>query len=161
MRTERLARTPAQLYPLRLAWRAVERVLERLDLGAVSLKLTPDDPSQGWTFEDGTVGLAEDFRGRWHLGNAAGLVRLDLETERAHIVIPRLAALIRRQHVHDLDERPDLEGDGLGPEVEVDIDLTEILALEGDLLRTAPPRVRLEKPHRLQSMPRARRAIGR
>lgn len=150
-------RLSEQLYVQRLAWRAIQAVLERYDLSTIALKLNPDDPSQACENNDGLVLFSEDFRGRWSTREAVAVVRVDLERARAQVVIARIDRLVRPKHLGEFDEVW-LAASSSGPDVDVEVDLAEVVALEGELLRTAPQRV-LPERSRPRRTPRTQRAF--
>jgi hypothetical protein len=152
-------RLPGQLYVLRLAWRAIQAVLERYDLSSIALKLNADDPSQACQNADGLVLFSEDFRGRWSAREALSVVRVDLGRARAQVIIARIDRLVRPKHLGEFDEVW-LAAGSSGPDVDVEVDLAEVVALEGELLRTAPQRV-LPERSRPRRTPRTLRAFGR
>jgi hypothetical protein len=56
--------TPETLFPRRLAWRALSMVLGEYQLGAMTLKLNPDDPRQCLPgIAPGELWFYEDFAG--------------------------------------------------------------------------------------------------
>lgn len=130
---------PAVLYPRRLAYRALGMVLEQHHLGAMALKLNPDDPSQSLPgVEPGEIWFYEDFdRGR---GKVLATVLLDANG--ARVLVERIDRLIRRAHLADF--RPAEFGitqrDG-SYDIDARVDLREVIEVEGPKMRTAKQRV--------------------
>lgn len=149
---------PSVLFPRRLAWRALRMVLERFGLEQMALKLNPDDPTQALPGAGpGEIEFGEDF-GRNGSGRVLAVVILD--GAKARVLVERIERLIRVAHrrgfvprelgiwqrpgVHDLD---------------VELDLSEVIEVEGQLMRTAKQRV-LPPASRPRRPPTAIRAFG-
>lgn len=136
MRRELPRVTPENLYPRRLAARALALVLERYGLGAMALKFNPDDPTQVLPgTEPGEVLFFADTTLEGHRSLAH--VYLDAYGTTARVVVEDLRALVRRTHRRQF--RPAELGLGRGLDVEVDV--SDVVAGEGELMRRAPQRV--------------------
>jgi hypothetical protein len=133
-------------------------VLERFNLEAMALKLNPDDPTQALPGAGpGEIEFGEDF-GRHGSGQVLAIVILD--GSRARVLVKRIERLIRVNHRRDFVPRE------LGiwqrpgaPDLDVELDLTEVIQVEGGRMRTALQRV-LPPASRPRRPPHAIRAFG-
>lgn len=137
---------PESLYPRRLAWRALELVLDQYGLSAIALKLNPDDPSEAFPGAiEGTVLFGE----RLLVGRSTGAIAT-VEIQggtRARVLVENVRRLVRRNHLKDFREgevgivrRPGQ------PDIDVDVDLADLIERYGELMRTAPQRVPPRRP---------------
>jgi len=129
---------PEQLYPRRLAYRALSLALDALGMAGIALKLSPDDPTQALPGNQaGEVVIFEDFAE----GRGSVIATVLLEGTRGRVTVERLSRLVRRSHLRDfrpeevgVSPRPDR------PDVDVEVDLAEVIEQDGELMRTAPQR---------------------
>ena len=156
MPRERPPVPPETLYPRRLAARALALVLEHHGLAGIAIRLNPDDPSQAlpghWP---GEVVFYEDVCG----GRGKIVASVFIEGTNARVVADRVDALIRRNHVRDFE--PEAVGIVLEPgvpDIDAEVDLSEIIEREGELLRTQPQRV-LPRTSRPRRRPQVKRAL--
>jgi hypothetical protein len=123
---------PEVLYPRRLAARALAMVLERYGLGQMALKFNPDDPTQAFPGAmHGEVRFYEDReRGQRPLAVVV------LADSSARVYVERVRDLVRRAHRKTF--RP--AEVGIASMLDVEVDISGIVELEGERLRTAPQR---------------------
>lgn len=160
MRAERRPVPPEELYPRRLAVRALELVLEQLRMNEVSLRFNGDDPQQVIPGAEGTIRFYED--GGWDEGKRPlAVVRVDLERGTALVVVDRLRELVRRSHRKEFR----LEDVGIAPEpgepdLDMEIDLSGILE-EWESMRRTPQQRVISRPRRAGRYRRYAGALGR
>lgn len=148
---------PVELYPRRLAWRALSMVLDQHALRDMAIRLNPDDPRQclpGVAF--GQIDFFEDYLGG--AGRTVAIVLLD--GERARVLVERVEWLIRRNHL------PSFRPAEIGItrrrgqyDIDVTVDLGEVVAVEGERMRTARQTV-LPEASRPRRKPEVARAYG-
>jgi hypothetical protein len=156
MRRERPPISPDILYPRRLAARALSLVLEHHGIGNIALKLNPDDPTQAlpghWP---GEISFYEDFAG----GRGRVIASVFIEGTMARVVIERVDAIIRRSHARDFEPQAvGIYPEPGHPDIDAEVDVSGIVELEGDLMRTAPQRI-LRPASRPRRVPRVIRAL--
>jgi hypothetical protein len=148
------------LFPPRLATRALRLALEAADVAPLCMVFASDDPSQVFPTPhvagaaDIGFRFADDWRGNSSQAPLATVILLapvpaageppnPLSPPRARVTVPCLDDIIRPTHLDDWDR--DALGLGAGtaadPDLDVEIDLSELLASEGELLASAPPRL--------------------
>ncbi len=154
---ERASIAPGVLYPRRLAYRALRMALEQYGLAEMAVKLNPDDPTQTLPgVEPGEIWFYEDF------AEGRGLVvsTVLLEDGRARVLVDHISQLIRRNHRRDFQPREVgiVQRHGV-PDVDLQVDLREVVEVEGALMRTAKQRV-LSPASRPARPPRVIRAFG-
>ena len=126
------------LYECRLAARALALVLEQFNLRDVTRKFDADDPSQVFAgMLENEVGFYDDFRS----GAARPLAVVVLHGSRARVWVERVEDLVRSNH------RKGFQVGELGivrranlPDLDVEVDLTEVMETDGELMRTAKRR---------------------
>lgn len=148
---------PEQLYLRRLAWRALELVLDQYGLAAVTLKLNPDDPHEALPGHlENEVLFGEDLLRRWEWTVA----RVQVDGTRARVIIDRVDRLVRANH------RKDFRAEEVGiisrrgqSEIDTEVDLADVVEQWGELFRTSPQRVQ-PRVGRRGATPDAIRAFG-
>jgi hypothetical protein len=147
-----------QLYPRRLAARALALALDGYGLTPVARRWNPDSPEEllpGADPDEYVIGdrIAE------HLRRPAARVYLD--GARARVIVEHLDDVLRPGHRKEFrPEEIGLYSQPGRPDLDIEVDLTNLIELEGALLRTAPQR--LPPPNRpWTSPPRVIRALGR
>lgn len=151
------SRTPEDVFDQRLAVRALDMALDSVGItGPVAtVKWNPDDPAQVFPLPEGEVRFGA-FVDRWDLPWA--VVRFSPDRRRARVIVERVRRLIRTAHLRDFDERAHgIYPSQHQPDLDVEVDLTEVLDREGALLRTAP--VRPPSPRRRHRVFGSRRSI--
>lgn len=147
---------PEVLYPRRLAGRALALALDGYDLGSVTRKFTADDPAEclpGIVRGEFVFG---EVRERW-----APVATVYLEGASARVIIGAVEKLLRPTHLDtELEEAGIFHLPGR-PDIDVTIDLTEVIAADGELLRTAPQRVLPRHVRPSYGPPRVIRSNGR
>jgi hypothetical protein len=148
---------PEQLYPRRLAWRALGIVLDQYALRAMTLKLNPDDPTQCLPgVAQGELSFFEDYAE----GRGIVIATVLLDGTMARVLVERIERLVRRNHRRDF--RADEFGIYHRPgayDVDINVDLAEVMEIEGELLRTGKQRV-LAPGHQTYRPPHVTRAFG-
>lgn len=127
---------PEQLYTRRLAARALALVLDSYGLSTVALRFAPDSLQECLPgLEEGEVLFGMDMLRRWE-----PLVTVYVHRTSARVIIERLAALIRGGHRREWEgpESVGIHPKPGQPDLDVEVDLGELIAAEGELLRTAP-----------------------
>lgn len=130
---------PEQLYPRRLAWRALELALDQFNLRVMALRLNPDDPSQCLPgVEPGEISFYEDFQE----GRGKVIATVLLEGGTARVLVERVERLIRRNHRTGFDpaEVGIFQQRG-AVDLDLVVDLTEVMEVNGAAMRTARQRV--------------------
>jgi hypothetical protein len=129
---------PDQLFPRRLAYRAFCMALDGLGLDAIAVKLNPDDPWQVRPTDD----LPNEFGMAEHkLMERGPVARVQLLDERrARVTIRNIDACVRHAHLRDFDARSFVNRRPGFPDVEIEVDLTDVIRAEGDSMRTLPQR---------------------
>ncbi len=130
---------PEQLYPRRLAARALALVLDSYGLTAVALRFNPDDARECLPgLEEGEVIFGEDIVRRW-----SPLATVFVHGTSARVIVEEVEALIRSNHRRDF-EGPESVGifprPGC-PDIDVTVDIAEVIQRDGELLRTTPQRL--------------------
>lgn len=143
-----------QVYPRRLAARALTMALESLGLAAVAIRWNPDDPEEllpGGDPDEFVIGAPASEK---------PVARVYLEGSRARVIVEHLDDVLRPGHRKEfepaeigLHPRP---GD---PDLATEVDLTPVIETEGDLLRAAPQRLPARHA-RWTTPPRVIRALG-
>lgn len=128
------------LFQRRLAGRALDLALDSYGLDGISVKLNADDPRVVLPQADGSLAFSEDWRSK-HAGDGLARVYLMLDGEppKARVCIPSLALLVRKPH--RLEFSPAQVGiarDGRLYDVDVELDLSELLAQEAGPLYRIP-----------------------
>lgn len=148
---------PAELYPRRLAWRALSTVLDQYGVRQMALKLNPDDPRQCLPGNiPGELWFYQDFQAG--AGRILAIVLLD--GAQARVLVERVDRLIRRNHLPTF--RPAEVGitQRRGQQdIDVTVDLAEVIEVEGQQLRTARQNV-LSEASRGRGTPRVERCYG-
>lgn len=136
----------ADLFPRRVAVRALELVLEHFNLREAAVKVNPDEPHQALPGPgDGEIRL---FADGWDRGERP-VARVFLRGTRARVVVPVARDVVRRQHRKDLRlEDLGLRREEGTPDLDMEVDLADVLEEFGDAMRSAPQR----------AVPRPRRA---
>lgn len=152
---------PHVLYPRRLAYRALRMALDHFHLEKMALQINPDDPSQALPgHEPGEVWFYEDFARGAGPVIAVVFLRGAFDAPHARVIVERIDRIIRRPHL--VGFRPREVGidrrEGY-PDVDMNIDLAEVVQVEGERMRTAKQRI--PPPHsRPRRAPTAIRAFG-
>jgi hypothetical protein len=119
--------------------RIVELVLDQFNLRAMALKLNPDDPSQCLPGNmPGELSFYEDFQ----QGRGKVIATVILAGSAARVIVERAERLIRRNH--RVGFRPDEVGiypRRGGMDLDLVLDLTEVVEIDGEAMRTARQRV--------------------
>lgn len=163
MKVETRQGDPRILYRRRLAYHALELLLDQYALQEVRVRLNPDDPSQCLTDDEGRVRfyldngmLVNAFRsGRelaWATFEDDAVVR---------VVVPRIRDLVRPTHRTafraidvGIDSRPGRD------DIDYVVDLTDYVSGESDRLLEAPPRPPAPRTRAVGGPVRVRRAFG-
>jgi hypothetical protein len=148
---------PNVLYPRRLAYRALRMILEQFHLEAMAVRLNPDDPTQALPgVEPGEISFYEDF----DKGRGKVIATVLLGGARARVLIERIDRLIRRNHLRDFQPRElgIVRREG-AHDVDAQVDLAEVIEVEGEVMRTAKQRF-IPEASRPRRAPKAIRAFG-
>jgi hypothetical protein len=138
---------PEQLYPRRLAVRALGLVLDHLNLSATAIRFNADDPEQA--FPGHAEGEVRIYVDGWSRGQLP-VAQVFVHGARARVVVSRLRLLVRPKH------RRDFRAEDLGivpgpdePDVDKNVDLSDVIAEHGEAMARAPQRVlqRRRRPH--------------
>jgi hypothetical protein len=133
-------------------------VLERFGLEQMAMKLNPDDPTQALPgVGPGEIEFSEDH---WHGGAHRVLATVILSGSRARVLVERIERLIRPNHRRGFSPRELGIWQRLNaPDLDVDLDLSEVIEIEGTTMRTAKQRV-LPPAFQPRRAPHAIRAFG-
>jgi hypothetical protein len=156
MPRERPPLPPEVLYLRRLAARALALVLEHHGLSNIAVKLNPDDPTQALPgVSPGEVLFFEDVCG----GRGRVIATVFIDGMAARVIADRADALIRRNHVRDFEPAAlGIEPMPGRPDIDFEVDLSDVVEREGELLRTQPQRV-LPRTSRPRRAPQVKRAL--
>lgn len=147
--------TPESLFLRRLAARAIESVLDGLQVRQLAIVCDADDPRVMRPHPDGSYRWARDWYAK-DAGEGLARVHLNVTSWHARVVVPKLDALIRPPHRSEFDARAvGIVRDGRENDIDTEIDLTEIVAEEGELMLGAP-----QKESKLATPGRPRRMYG-
>jgi hypothetical protein len=145
--------TPEMLYPRRLAARALGIVLQHYQVADVTVKLNPDDPEQA--FPGAAEGEVRLYLDGWGQGRRPVAI-VFLEGTRARVVVERLRELVRTNHRAAFQEEDvgivQFPGE---PDIDMDVDLSDVIDQFGEALKTAAQRV-VERPRRAVMWPKGR-----
>jgi hypothetical protein len=158
MRAEQPKVAPEDLYPRRVAVRALGVVLEHFGLAEAAVKLNPDAPENALPGPgDGEVAL---FADGWERGQRP-IARVYVAGEKARVVVDQVRELVRRSHRRDFRaEEVGIRSEPGEPDVDMEVDLSEVLEEFGEKMRTMPQRA-APRPRRPGRFRRYRGALGR
>lgn len=156
---ERKTIAPDVLFPRRLAARALGMVLDQYQLGGMTLKLNPDDPSQALPGAGpGEIEFFEDYAGG--RGEVLAVVVLELAAGRARVLVERIERLVRMNHRKDFRPREvGIVRRAGAPDIDAVVDVREVLQAEGQRMRSAPQRP-VVPPEQRRARPYGIRAFG-
>ncbi len=137
---------PDQLYLRRLAARALDLMYASNGIEGIVVRFAPDDPTQAFPgTEPGEFIFSPDFRSRSPRTVAHVFL---LEGTLARVLVPVIDDVIRSNHLREFNARELGFRQQGEPDVDVEVDLVDVIAEEGEMLRTRPQRVteRMRQP---------------
>jgi hypothetical protein len=151
---------PEQLYPRRLAVRALELVLGHLGMSEAALKFNADDAEQA--FPGPYPGEVRIYEAGWDRGQKPlAHVFLEEAAGRARVVIPAAHLIVRPNH------RKTFRAEDVGiqrhagePDVDMEADLSPVLDQFGVVLRTVPQKTVVRRRRTLAAGGSYKGALG-